>query len=92
MENELAGKKNVINYILNHLIDVTELGSNDDKATIKIIKNYIISNPESKKTQFLELCSQNSVFDDIIYYLVDIYPLLKKRKLNEEDAELIKPY
>lgn len=91
-ENELAGKKNVINYILNNLVDVNELGDNKDLIIIKRIKNLIISNPDSKKTQFLELCSSNTVYDKIICYLMDIYPLLKKKNLQDYEEKLLNPY
>ena len=91
-EKELAGKKNVINYILSNLVDGSDLSSDENKDVIRQIKNYIISNPESKKSAFFVLCSQNQVYDELIYYLVDIYPLLKKRQLSEEETELIQPY
>jgi len=91
-ENELAGKKNVINYILNNMVDLKELGGKDDIKSIKKIKSFLISNPESKKSKYLELISEKSDYDDIIYYLVDIYSLLKKKKLSQEEELLLKPY
>ncbi len=91
-ENELAGKKNVINYILNNLVDLKELGDKEDIHQIKNIKNFIISNPESKKSKFFELCSKKDTFDDLIYYLVDISHLLNKRKLTDEEMVLLEPY
>ena len=91
-ENELAGKKVVINYILNNLVELKELGSHEEQTTIKHIKNFVVSNHESKKAQFIELCCKSQQYDELIHYLVDIYPLLNKRKLTDEDAQLIKPY
>lgn len=91
-ENELIGKKNVVNYILTKLVDVKEMNSDDELAIIKTIKKYIISNPESKKSQFLVTCATKDVFDDIIAYLVEITPLLKKKILTAEEEILLEPY
>lgn len=90
-EHELVGKKNVINYILTKLVVVKEL---DDEETdiIKKIKKYIISNPESKKSQFLVTCATKDCFDEVIFYLVSIQPLLNKRKLTEEEDKKLLPY
>lgn len=91
-EHELAGKKSVINFILTNLVDVNDLGDDLELDIIKKIKKYIISNPESKKSQFLVTCATKDIYDDIIYYLVSIQPLLNKRKLTEEELELLEPY
>lgn len=91
-ENELIGKKNVVNYILTKLVDIKEVGTDDDIDIIKTIKKYIISNPESKKSQFIVTCATKDDFDDIISYLVKITPLLKKRKLNIEEQSMLEPY
>ena len=91
-EHELAGKKSVINFILTNLVDVKDLGDDLELDIIKKIKKYIISNPESKKSQFLVTCATKDIYDDIIYYLVSIQPLLNKRKLTEEELELLEPY
>ena len=91
-ENELAGKKNVINYIFNNLIEIKDLGSNFEISQIKTIKNFIISNPESKKSKFFEICSKKDIFDDIIYYLVDISPFIFKKNLTDQQQSLLEPY
>lgn len=88
-ENELAGKKNVINYILNNLVEIKELGSDDELSTLKNVKKFLVSNPESKKCQFIDICIKTNVYDELIYYLVDIYPLLKKKNLTQEEKELL---
>ena len=80
-ENELVGKKNVVNYILTKLADI-----------IKIIKKYIISNPESKKSQFIVKCATESEFDDIISYLIKVYPLINKKGLSVDEENLLNPY
>jgi hypothetical protein len=92
IENELVGKKNIINYILTNMVDVQELGDKVELQTIKKIKTFLTSNPESKKSKFYDLVSEKGDYDDIIYYLVDIYPFLKKKKLLEEESLLLEPY
>ena len=91
-EHELVGKKSVVNYILTNLVDVKDVGDDDELDIIKKIKKYIISNPESKKSQFLVTCATKDTFDDVIYYLVSIQGLIGKRKLGEEDKKLLEPY
>ncbi len=91
-EHELAGKKSVLNYILSNLVDIKDVGDENEMDIIKKIKKYVISNPESKKSQFIVTCTTKNIFDDIIYYLMDIYPLLSKRKLTVEEENKIKPY
>lgn len=91
-EHELVGKKNVINYILTNLVNVKDVGDDVELDIIKKIKKYIISNPESKKSQFLVTCATKDTFDDLIYYLVSIEGLINKRKMSEEEQELLKPY
>ena len=88
----MVGKKSVINYILTNLVDVKDVGDDEELDIIKKIKKYIISNPESKKSQFLVTCATKDTFDDVIYYLVSIQGLLNKRKLSEEEQEALKPY
>jgi predicted transcriptional regulator len=91
-ENELAGKKTIIKYILEKLVDVKELEDKNEADVIKKIRKFIISNPESKKSKFFEVCANKTVFDDIIYYLMDIENLVKKRKLTDEENALLLPY
>lgn len=81
-ENELVGKKNVINYILTNLTEIKELGDSGELEVIKKIKKFIISNPESKKSQFYVLSASTEIYDDVIVYLVRIHSLLKKEKSN----------
>lgn len=91
-EHELVGKKSVVNYILTNLVDVKDVGDDDELDIIKKIKKYIISNPESKKSQFLVTCATRDTFDDVIYYLVSIQSLMNKRKLSEDEKQLLQPY
>ena len=91
-ENELAGKKNVVKYILENLTDVKEMEEKPEIDAIKKIRKYIISNPESKKSKFFEICATKDTFDEVIYYLADIENILKKKKLTEEEKTIIAPY
>lgn len=91
-ENELVGKKNVVNYILTNLVDLKDLGSKEENNTLSNIKKYIVANPDSKKSRFIELISTKDIYDKLIYYLVDISCLLRKKKLTEEEKEKLVPY
>lgn len=91
-KNTLAGKKVVINYILTNLVDIKELGDKEEKAIYTKVKKYLIECPESSKAKFIEYIIQKDDFDEIIDYLVEIIPLIKKRKLTEEEIKRLKPY
>ena len=91
-ENELAGKKNVVSYILNNLVEIKELESNTEQIIFKNVRKYIISNPESKKTQFMDIIVNTNVFDELIYFFVDIYPLLRKNDLTDAERNLIEKF
>ncbi len=88
-ENELAGKKNVVNYILTNLVEIKELGSDEEQDTLKKVRKFLASNPISKKCQFIDICTQTDAYDDIVYFLVDIYPLLRKKNLSDEEKSLL---
>lgn len=92
MDNELIGKKNVINYILSHLIEVKEMGDGSDVELMRKIKKILISNSESKKCQFLNIIINYNCFDDIIIYLVNIYSLLNKNDLSGDEYKLLEYY
>lgn len=91
-ENELVGKKNIVNYILTHLVEVKEVGDSDEIAIIKKIKSYIISNPDSKKSRLIVASVKTNSLDDVLCYLADILPLLNKKKLTEEEQKQLQPY
>lgn len=90
--NELIGKNNVINYILNYIAEVKELETKEEVDLFKNIRRYILANPNSEKSRFLDLVCKKTNYDLVIHYLVEITPLLKKRKLTAEEEELLKPY
>jgi len=91
-KNELIGKRNVINYILNNMATISENDTSEVNEIVKNIKEYISNNPTSEKTQFIEKCVNSTQFDITIHYLMDIASLLKKRKLTEEETKKLEPY
>jgi hypothetical protein len=91
-KNPLVGKKATINYILTNLVDEKELGEEQDNSLFNQLKKILIANPDSKKSQFLKIIATKSDYDEICEYLVNIYPLLRKRNLSENEIELLKPY
>lgn len=90
VDNELIGKKNVVNYILTNLVEFNE--QDEQSSLFATLKNYIVSNPESKKSKFLSDCFLDDEFCDVIYYLTEVAELNKKNKLSVKDKEKLKPY
>lgn len=90
--NPLAGKKTILVYILNNLVDEKEMGNENEVSKFTKIKKYILENPSSNKSAFIELIISRKDFDSIIDYLIEIYPLLKKRKLSDDEIVKLKPY
>ena len=90
--SELIGKNNVINYILNNIAEVKELEAKEDISLFKNVRRYMLSNPESEKSKFLDMVCKKTNYDVVIHYLVEITPLLKKKSLLPEELELLKPY
>ena len=77
-ENPLIGKKTVVSYILTNLVEEKELGDTAENRIYNQIKRYLISNPESVKSQFIELVVQKTDYDDAI----KLYETFNQ-KLNE---------
>ena len=91
-ENEFIGKKTVISYILNNLVEIKPIGEKNDVSVINKLRKNIVENPESKKSKFLELCVTTTFFDELINYLPDIADIAKKRKRSEEEQRLLDSY
>lgn len=83
--NSLIGKRQVINFILSKMTVVHDTDTPDVNSLIQSVREYISNNPSSEKTQFIELISKQSQFDLAIHYLMEIKPLLKKKKLTDEE-------
>ena len=92
VSNPLVGKKTIINYILTHLVEVKELEDKEEASDLSSIRKYILENPKSKKSEFIKIVAEKKCFDNAILYLMDIYPLIKKRKLSDDEIEKIKIY
>jgi hypothetical protein len=91
-ENEFIGKKTVVSYILNNLVELKPVGEKNDVAVINKLRKNIVENPESKKSKFLELCVTTTFFDELINYLPDIANISKKRKKSFEEQKLLDVY
>lgn len=92
VENELVGKKNVINFILTNLVYVREPSVNEKSSVILAVENLLKSNPESKKSRFLTDCFLSDRFNDIIYYLLDVSDIIKKDTPTITEKKKIQPY
>ena len=91
-ENEFIGKKTVISYILNNLVEVKPLGEKHGVSVVSRIKKYILENPESKKSKFFEVCITSHFFDEVIFNLVDIAEIARKGKRSEEEKRKLELY
>ena len=91
-DNELAGKNTIISYILNDLAEIKDADNDGVNKIVAIVKNYVSSNPNSEKTQFLQQCIDSSEFDMVIHYLIDIKPIFSKRRLSKKDVSMLAPY
>ena len=91
-ENEFIGKKSVISYILNNLVEVKPLGDNKESEVINLFRQYIVENHNSKKSKFLELCVTSQYYDDIIIVLSEISDIDKRRKRTPREKELLEIY
>lgn len=91
-KNELIGKKNVINYILNNMTIISDNDVSEVNKIVKDIREYISNNLKSEKTQFIDKCVKTTQFDIMIHYLMDINSLLNKIKLTKDEEKKIEPY
>lgn len=91
-QNDLIDKRNVINYVLSNLAEVKDLGTEEETSAIKTIRRYLSKNPGSEKARFIEECCAKSSYDVIIHYISEIAPILGKKRLTEEEKELLAPY
>lgn len=91
-DNPLIGKRNVINYILTKMSAVQDTDTSEVNAIVQKIKEYVSNNPSSEKTQFIETCLSQSQFDIVVHYLMEIVPLLKKKRLSDDEKKKLIPY
>ncbi len=93
----LAGKKNVINFILSNLSEslVEQAPTDRNSAAEGIFPelcNFLAENSTSNKARFMELAARTSDYDDAIDYLLAVTPLIHERRLTEQQIALLKPY
>lgn len=91
-ENEFVGKKSVVSFILNNLVEIQPVGEKKEISVINKIKKFIVDNPESKKSVFLELCVTTNFFDDLIFALPDIEKISRKRKRTADEQKQLDLY
>lgn len=90
--NPLVGKKTVLSFIFNNFVIEKEMSSCEYISRINEIKKYVTENLTTEKTQFIELIISKTDYDLVIQYLNNIYPLLRKRKLTDEEIKKLAPY
>lgn len=91
-DNELVDKRNVIGFILTKLTNQKPTGSAEEQELTREIRQFLAKNPDSEKAAFIKACMRKSSFDLAIHYLMEIGPLLSKKKLTEDEKSLLKPY
>ena len=69
-----------------------ELEDKDETDVYKNIRKYILENPNSEKSQFLELACKKTSYDLVIHYLIEITPLLRKKSLTNEEKNAYEGY
>lgn len=88
--NSLIGKKAVIRYLISSL--PTETTDEAQNGNVENVIQYLSSNPNSAKSRFITTLIENEDFDDVITYLIEIYPLLRKDNLSDDEINFLKPY
>ena len=91
-ENELAGKKNVINYILNHLVLVQQMVDSEENQVINKIKKYIINNPDSWKAKFITEIVNTDKYDKTIKDAIKLVDISNKRNKSEQEQQINQYY
>lgn len=91
-KNLYIGRKNVISYIFDNLAKAEVDNSVPNAKVLSIVKDYINKNGDSEKTKFIADCCKKNTFDDVICYLVNVEPILKKKKRTNEEEKFLKPY
>ncbi len=86
------GKKEVLSFILSDITGDMERIDKAENTAISPIMKYMAEYPESPKAQFFQLAVSTPDFDSILEYLLKVYPLLRNRRLTEEQIDFIKPY
>lgn len=91
-DNPLVGKRSVISFILNNLSDTKICEETPENKTVQKVKNFIYENPNSSKSMIIKNILNHRDLDVLVNYLAKILPLLKKKRLNDDEKALIEPY
>lgn len=91
-KNELVGKRNVINFILTKMTDTKELEDGETSSLVKGVKDYVSANPNAEKTHFISSIVDSVKYDLGIHFLVQVMPLLNKKKPLTEEQKMIDIY
>lgn len=91
-ENDLIDKRNVINFILSKLTNLKEMEDDEKLSSLNLIRQYLINNPNSEKSLFIKNCCEKSSYDIFIHYIIEITPLLNKKKHSNSEKKLLEPY
>lgn len=95
-ENPLAGKNSVQKFIISISEGENEPAQpspeSEESEQVASVRKFIKENPDSPKAHFFDLATKTTDFDDVIRYSLKIKPLLRERRLTEEQIALLKPY
>lgn len=87
-DNKLAGKNNVINYIMTNLVEVDELGEKKEDSFHKKLKSFVVENSESSKVLLIKELISKQKFN----YMADMVVILndKEHEKFEEANQIMK--
>lgn len=91
-DNDLIDKRNVINFVLSKLTDAKELDDDVSDKRLQEVSHLLTQNPDSEKSRFIMECCTKSSYDTLIHYMLEIEPILKKKRHTEAEKKLLKPY
>ena len=91
-KNDLVGKRNVINYILTKMVDSKEDDGDETSSIVKEVKDYVSANPSAEKTHFISSIVDSVKYDLGIHFLMQVVPLLSKKKPLTEEQRMIDIY
>ena len=89
---DLIEKRNVINYIFNKFSHLINFEDNSLYQIINNVREYVINNPNTEKTFFIDEIIKSKHYDLVIHYLYNISNIISKNKLTDEEKELLAPY
>lgn len=91
-DNDLIDKRNVINFVLSKLTDAKELDDDVSDKKLQEVSHLLTQNPDSEKSRFIMECCTKSSYDTLIHYMLEIEPILKKKRHTEAEKKLLEPY